>query len=466
MAGIGFELRRALDERASLWVRMRAWVSAGLVASGPWMVTVVILTWLHVVSRGRFEGEDYALFRGIVTYSAAFSLMFVGALQIPLIRRIADWLWARQHDRALPGFSAALAVTGAVQVPIGGLFAWHLGLAPIDGLLAVTLYLVCTWSWLALNWLGVIRDYGQILRAYAIGGALSIAATAVPALRSSLTGLLLLFTAGQAITLMLLCGAILRGIETSDRRSLDVFGAVRTMPVLLTIGVLYNVGIWLDKLIFWAVDGIAIRGLLRQHPLYDTCSFLAYATVVPALAIHLVRTETLFYEHYRGYFESMEQGRPLQFIRAARERMVSTLRTNVLRIMRLQAWVTGTVLLLAPEILEGLGMSPGAAPTFRMLCIGSYFHVLFLLTLLILLYFDSRVAAAKSAGVFFALNLTLPWLAAQGTPVFYGAGYSLAALGSLLVGFGYLQRDLGRLEYLTFTRQLRQYKARPATGPR
>ncbi len=455
MAGIGFELRRAVDEDAAVTTRMRAWVCAGLVASGPWIVTVLLLTYLHLMSpKGWVEGE-YALFRGLVTYAAAFSLIVVGAIQVPMIRHIADQLWSRLHGAVLPGYVAAMAVTGLLQAVVGTLFVWHLGLDRVDGMLAVSLYVICTWSWLALNWLGAIRDYDQVLRAYFAGALISAGLTIIPDLRMGLTELLFVFTTGQGVTLLMLGAGISRGLQASDERSLKIVSSTWAMPSLLLIGILYNVGIWLDKVIFWIVDGVQIQGLLRQHPMYDTCSFLAYATVVPALAINLVHAETVFYEHYRAYYKRIEEGHTMHSILQARDTMVRTLRESVRSIIRIQAWITCLMVVIAPELLANLGVPIGAAPTFRILCIGAFFHVLFLLTELTLLYFDSRKSAAIAAGVFFALNLTLPWLSALGTPVFYGLGYSIAALVSLLVAFGLLQRDLEQLEFLTFTRQLR-----------
>jgi uncharacterized membrane protein len=219
--------------------------------------------------------------------------------------------------------------------------------------------------------------------------------------------------------------------------------------LLLAFGALYNVGIWADKLVFWS-HGEVVEGALRKHSLYDTSSFLAYATVVPALAVNLVRIETAFYPRYRAYYALIEQGGTLDLIRRARERMVATLRDSAVRILRVQGWVTAAAIVVAPEVLPILGVPDGAVPTFRVLCIGAYFHVLSLLTLLTLLYFDRRRDAATTALLFCVMNAVLSSISATGYPVHYGLGYAAAALGTLLFGFVRLQRVLERLEYHTF----------------
>jgi len=40
MAGIGFELRRLLD-RQSLWGLVRAYAYAGVISSGPWVLSIL-----------------------------------------------------------------------------------------------------------------------------------------------------------------------------------------------------------------------------------------------------------------------------------------------------------------------------------------------------------------------------------------------------------------------------------------
>ena len=45
MAGIGFDLRRLVEQESGLFSRLRAYAAAGLIAAGPWIVTMASL-WL------------------------------------------------------------------------------------------------------------------------------------------------------------------------------------------------------------------------------------------------------------------------------------------------------------------------------------------------------------------------------------------------------------------------------------
>lgn len=72
---------------------------------------------------------------------------------------------------------------------------------------------------------------------------------------------------------------------------------------LALIGMLFNLAIWVDKIMFWfAPDSRMVVPYLRTHDMYEGPIFFAYLTIVPTLAIFLVKIETKFYEHYHDYF--------------------------------------------------------------------------------------------------------------------------------------------------------------------
>jgi uncharacterized membrane protein len=113
--------------------------------------------------------------------------------------------------------------------------------------------------------------------------------------------------------------------------------------------------------------------------------------------------------------------------------------------------VTAVCCWLAPEIVAAVGLPPFAARTMRFLCLGSLCHVLLLLVVLVLLYFDRQRAALRTVVLFLAGNAALAaWSVGVG-PLSYGLGYALAALAALLWGLVELRWTLARLEYLTFT---------------
>ena len=452
MAGIGFELRRAMDRDAGLFSRSKAYASAALISSGPWIVTIVGLALLDLLAGSDAHRPQYQMFRALVTYAFCFSLVTVGGLQMAVTRRVADMLYAGRHADVLPAFNACFRVVAAVQCVVGGAFCHAAGLDPALSVAAVALYVVVSVVWLALVWLEMIREHERVLRAYVAGFAVVV--LAIPVLRgASTTVLTAVYAAGQAVILALLIRAIIRGLATTGSTKSDVLTSPRKFPRVFLVGTAYSIGIWADKMVFWFVDGVGPNPWVQFHPVYDTSCFLAYLTVVPALAVNLVRLETSFYERYRDYYGSILSGHPLRSIERKREAMLHNMRYSKVRLLRVQSAVTIAAIVFAPRLLAALGMPPESIPVFRAACLGAFFHVLLLISILMLLYFDLRREALITAVVFVVANAALAGLSLVVGPATWGLGYALASLAALLVGYRLLDARLAELEYLTFSRQ-------------
>lgn len=455
MAGIGFELRRLVALRPGLLTKLQAYSSAGLISSGPWILTALTLCFVSL--SGGFEGREVSvLFRAIVTYGFAYSLITVGAVQMAVTRWIADRLYQRQYGRILPAFNACCAVFGALQ----GVTAFVFGLSngwPLSTVyLATALYVIISLTWIALIWLTVIREYNKILLSFALGTGLSVFLMATWGAGGELNAYLGAYGAGQALTFVLLTRLLVRGMVSDGPREFAVWRSPGHYKLLVGTGLAYSLGIWVDKFVFWFGEGlVAADSFVRFHPLYDTCCFLAYVTVIPALAINLIHLETSFYEKYCGYYRSLLGHQPLHVIDQKRNEMLMSLRGGITQLLRIQGAITALAIVFAPWILTVLGLPESASRLFRLTCLGAFFHVLLLIAILIQLYFDLRLAALLSALTFLLANagLTL-WTFELGFD-YYGAGYALAALASVVVAYLCLDRALRWLEFETFASQLR-----------
>ncbi|MFS9669432.1 exopolysaccharide Pel transporter PelG, partial [Klebsiella pneumoniae] len=83
----------------------------------------------------------------------------------------------------------------------------------------------------------------------------------------------------------------------------EVFDRRFAYPSLMLIGLLYNLGIWLDKFMFWYAPGTGqqVFGPLNASVIYDIPVFLAYLGIIPGMAVFLVRIETDFVEYYDAF---------------------------------------------------------------------------------------------------------------------------------------------------------------------
>lgn len=452
MAGIGFDLRHLVEHEGGMFSRLRAYAAAGVIAAGPWIVTMASL-WLVRVTATWLSSSQLESFLSIVGAVFAASLVTVSGLQMAVTRYLADALYVQRYGGLLPAFATCTALVAALQAVSGTLLCWWLDFSPAMTLATVLLYVSVSLSWLGMAWLTVIRQHDKVLLVYLVGGAVFLAMLMLIGSRLGLVDVLTMYAVSNGLIVVMMSVLIARGVEVGDVRSGGVIPAMWQHRVLLLTGTVYGLSLWIDKWLFWVLDGVPTIGALRQHPLYDSCFYLGYLTVVPAMAVNLVHLETKFYEVYRAYYGAVTGNQPLARIRQLGQRMAASLRESAASLIRVQGGITVGCVAFAPWIIEVVGLPEYAVRVFRFACIGAFCHVLLLIAILVMLYFDRRKSALRACTVFLVTNALLAWWSVSAGPYTYGAGFAVAALAGLLVALWELRRTFSKLEYLTFMRE-------------
>src|SRR5262249_24757531 len=196
------------------------------------------------------------------------------------------------------------------------------------------------------------------------------------------------FAGGQVLTLALLVGRVIAEFDHQESFSTAVFAYIRRYPSLIVIGLLYNLGFWIDKIVFWySPEGMEVGSYLNLFPLYDTLFFTASLTVVPALAIFIVDIETDFYSWYKRFYRGIEQKRNYAALETAKAGMQASLRASYMTLLKLQlAIVLITATFLTPVILTRLEIPESEWYVFRILVLGIGVQLFLTVTVLILLY--------------------------------------------------------------------------------
>lgn len=452
MAGIGFDLRRLCTEEQGFFGRIRAYATAGVIACGPWLVTMASL-WLVKLLGTHMPKDDLERFLSIASMVFAASLVTMGGLQMAATRWLADTLFGGRYGALVPAFAHLFVWVAAVQAVTGALACGFGGLDVTLVLPVTLLYVAVSLSWLAFVWLSLIRQHDRILATFAFGGVLFAGALLLLGHHTDLRTLLWLYALVNCLVVAIMAVLIVRGTEAAEEGTTVQMRGLLRQRTLWLVGTFYALSLWADKFVFWWGDGVSGVGVVPHHPLYDACFYLAYATVVPALAVNLIHLETEFYEHYRGYYGAVEQHATLAEIRLRGTAMRQSLERAAISLLRIQGAVTFTCCWFAPELARMAGLPPFAGHTLRFACIGAFCHVLLLLTILVLLYFDRRRAALRTSLAFLLANTLLAmWSVAVG-PYSYGLGYAVAGLGALVWAVLELRHTLNNLEYLTFAQQ-------------
>ncbi|MFN3296463.1 exopolysaccharide Pel transporter PelG [Caldimonas sp.] len=456
MAGIGFELRKLLRTESYLGL-LRAYTYASIISSGPWVFSIVGLIAIGVLSLGTVYPDALIVqFQVTVTYLIMGSLVFTGGLQLAFTRWVADRLFEKRPEVVVPNFLGVTLVTTALSGTLAWGVAWF-GFREASHLYRVLLvsgFALLNNIWVATVLLSGLKQYRSILWLY--GGGYGLSVGLAWALRPlGMEGLFAGFLGGQFALWFGMVALILRNFPLREPMSLACLGRRQMYPELLLAGLFYNLGVWIDKLVFWWSEPTSqhIIGWLRASVIYDLPVFLAYLCVIPGMGIFLVKFETDFVEWYDKFYNAVREGGSLHDIAHYHDRMQETVREGLYQIMKVQTITLLAVYTFVPSLFDWIGISDLYIPLFLVQAAAASFQVMLLAVLNVLYYLDRRREVVAVTASLTVLNLVLSRWSIELGAEFFGYGLALALLGALLLGLSLVQRLFRKLEYQTFMLQ-------------
>jgi len=456
MAGIGFELKKILKENTLFGV-FRAYAYAGVISSGPWILSIVGILLIGILSLPFvIPGVQVTQFQVSVTYLIAVSLIITGPMQLAFTRFTSDRLFEHRDDLVFSNYHAVMLLVTAVTGLIGVLFAvfGFPDQSVAYRLLMVVGFVVISNIWIATIFLTGLKQYQQIVWTFFAGYALTVGASLYLS-GWGLEGLILGFVIGQISLLAGLSLLIYRSYGGPVFMSFEVFQRRYMYPSLLLIGLLYNLGIWADKFIFWYADGTGqqVIGPLNASVIYDIPIFLAYLGIIPGMAVFLVRIETDFVEYHEAFYDAVRDGSSLDHIETMRNMMVQTIRVGLYEIMKIQAIAALLLFALGGPILRMLNISELYLPLLYVDVVAASLQVVFLGVLNIFFYLDRRREVLFLTAAFVVLNSLLTWATLVFGPSYYGYGFASSLLIVVMASIYLLDRKLEVLEFQTYMLQ-------------
>lgn len=455
MAGIGFQLRKILKRRDISSV-LEAYGYAALAGSGPWILSILSLAFLGTLLQSWMGAQDLAIFFASVTHVYAFSIILTSPVQLVVTRYAADMDYLGQRDRILSAFLTCLLPVVWMSLAFG--FVFFIGFVPGSLLMRFTsawLLVVVACMWVVGVYLSALKDYTRVLFSYVIGYSVSFSLAWLLAVHMGLVGALLGFAFGHMILLVLLFIALCREVGYARFYEPDVWTGFAKYWDIALCGLLYNVAIWIDKFLQWWLGpgSKQIAGALYASPIYDQAVYLSYMTIIPAMAIFLLKLETDFSQYYEEYFKRLIERASYEELRQIKSRMIDALSAGFRLLVKVQGAVTMILFVFANNILPAFGLSALQAGVFRVVVLAAFLLVVFLSLITILFYLDKRKDALICCAVFCFSNAAVTlWDITIGEQC-YGVGLVLGLSVAVALAAVRLWVHLRDLEFEVFTRQ-------------
>ena len=456
MAGIGFELRKLL-KKESYFGLLQAYAYAGIISSGPWILSIIGILFVGFMSLGAiFPRMLIVQFQVSVTYLIMSSLILTGFIQLGFTRFIADGLFNKQDDLVIPNFTGMLLIVTSVSGIVGLLAVFLLfpGLSLSYRLLMLSGFVILSAIWVSTIFLSGMKQYKEIVVLFTLGYTVTVVSAYI--LRPlGMEGLLLGFVIGHFVLLIGMMTLTLRTFSLTKPIAFDFLRPGAMFTSLIWAGFLYNMAVWVDKIMFWfyADTSQSIIGPLRASLIYDLPIFLAYLAIIPGMAVFLVRIETDFVEYYEKFYDAVREGGSLDHIENLRDSMLFTIRQGLFEIVKIQSIAILVVFVLGDKFLNWLGISQLYLPLLYVDVVAAGLQVVLLGILNVFFYLDKRHIVVLLCLIFLASNMALTALSLYLGASFYGYGFALALLITVLVGMQLLTRKIDLLEYETFMLQ-------------
>ena len=453
MAGIAFRLQKLLSKDSYSSI-LRAYLYSAVISTGPFIVVIGGITAIKFIIQSRLNIEDNQLLLSLIVYVFAFSMLGVSPFIYTTTRYLADKYYLKQFDVFTPCYLTVLYIVFIFQTVLAIPFLYFLDIELRIKWIVLSLYLVESGIWIAMIYLSAARSYMWIVFAYFIGGIVGIVLSIMLGLNQGFFGYIGGFTMGQVLCFGILTFRIFQefGMITSFDFGFMVYFTKH--PYLFFTGVLYYLGIWVDKFIFWfSPYGTKVMGGINIYTNYDTAMFLAYLTVVPSMAFFLVQMETSFVGFYNNYYETIRNRANFNTIRNARDAMIKNLSEHFQKYAIFQGIFSGLIILFIISIIEFFNLNIYQSGILRVGILGAFLQMGFVMILNIIFYFDFQKESTIMCLIFFITNALFTFLTVKIGYHSFGFGYTMASLVSVFISFVILNHKLKHLDYWTFMRQ-------------
>lgn len=457
MAGIGFELKKIFGKK-SLFVSIGGYMYATFVTVGPILVCVSLLLVLRMIMRKMGVSlQQQNLFLASITYSFIFSLVISSAITMMLSRYLSDMIYIEKTDKILPSAFSSVT-TGLLVGAIPGIIFYLIADLPIlFELLSYIIFEELIALFILMVYISAVKDYKRITRAFVIGlviglltGFVCINIIHIDILISLLLSVAVTFF----MTIVLICNYILAFFKTSDGSYYDYLTYIKKRPQLIFINIFYMVSVFIHNILIWGSPiGIVVADTYYSAPSYDVPAYYAMLTILPAMIIFVVRTETSFYRYYREYVHALAGGGTLEDLEDAAANVNKSMYSELAFVIEVQFMITLVSIIIGRYLLPYIGFTETNYAYFAYLCLGYFTIISMYIITTFMMYFDEKKATLRVMIIFITTHILFVLLLRNNANNLYGLGTFLSGFVSMITAVLELKHMTKSLDYRLYCTQ-------------
>lgn len=458
MAGIGFELRKLFRDKTGFgYAKAYAWT--GMVTTGPFLVMVfLVLSIQFLYDFFEVSPFDKSLYIESVVYPFIFSHIICSGFTMLATRYVAD----RLYDKNFPAVMSSLYGIIAIALTIGGIigiafFTW----AQLDFFLELTTYLFYMEMMVVLilnTYVSALRNYTYIVGAYAYGMLAAVIGTWLVLMCGVQENILVLTMAFMDIGIFVIGALLFRNVYLffgyENYLDFDFIEYFSTKKIIFLTNLLYTAGLYVHNLIIWCGPmGLCLADTYYYQPPYDTSTFFAYISILPAMMLFIVATEINFYEKYRRYLMFITAKGNYKEISDSRDDMVSTMWSEIRNIFDFQLVSTFCFIAVGNIVLPKVGLAFYGVDIYNLLVLSAFSVGILQAVMIMLLYLEDRQGAYYASLILFVCGVVFNVLCVYLGESTYGFGAFAASFLAMLYALYRLHAYTSKIDYYIFCSQ-------------
>ncbi len=317
----------------------------------------------------------------------------------------------------------------------------------------IFLFIVVNMIWIMLVYVALLKEYNKIFIAYFIGIIASIGGVYLFGRRYGVAGALAGYAAGQFLIVFLLLAISHKSYPLKFFCfNKQIFSYFKSFGYLFLMGMFFNFGIWIDKIIYWFYYGIHIKGTIFYFFIpYDIPVFLAYLSMIPGLVYFLIITEPMFHTACYKFVKNIHSN-TLKQIKENKNNMRHYLNKGFLQLVLFQGvWTLGLVL-NSSQFINFMGYVTVRLNIMNILFVAVFFHLIVLTLQIYLLYLEFRKEALIASLIYFLGNFILTFVFIALNFIVPGLSYLLSALLAAFYSAFMLFKNVPHIDYIIFNR--------------
>lgn len=453
MAGIGFQLKRIIEEDNGFIHSIKSYGLAVVALNGPMLLCLLAISiaglLLNIDTYSSVPRDNILV---TITYSFVVSSITTGTYSLILTRYISDCIYQKQYSKVMASFYGGMIPAIFFSILISISLFMFAGLR-IEYAVGVMLLLsIVSMIWLEMIYLSAVNDNKGITIGFLAGNTVIILMLLllrfIPK-EFELIYIFLSFITGFFVTALLLMVQIRSVFKEGDKCYFEWLSYMKKYPDLWLTGLFYTLGLYFPCLYYrFTSENFIVNGFLTMQKDFDMPFYISVMCIIPGLVFFSVKFETQLHTKCNEFFSAITNYGTYNEIKFLMERLKKTILYFFYKLCIVQLTVLSTVIFFSFKFGNG-SLNNFKTHFILWMCIIAMSATLIMyVAKIVLLYFDERLFAFIIAS-FYAIAVALMTILIN-KDGFQGTGFMVASVSTAILAYILMKVFLRKLRNLVF----------------